>query len=71
MLSPIIEEHAETRNASCRLKAQLARTEEAAKRALLRSDQYGAQGGAAARLLDTERQLMRVMALKTNMECKC
>lgn len=50
-----------------RLSAQLIRTEEAAKRAMLRSD-GSAQGGAAARLLNLERQLMRVTADKLEAE---
>lgn len=44
-----------------RLTAQLARTEEAAKRALVASDR-GAKGGVAGRLLATERELARVTA---------
>lgn len=39
-----------------RLAAQLARTEEAAKRALVKGDS-SARGGVAQRLLDAERQL--------------
>lgn len=42
-----------------RLAAQLARTEEAAKRALLKSD-VTARGGAAQRLLDAERALQQL-----------
>ena len=45
----------------CRLAAQLARTEEAAKRLMVRSDR-SARGGAAARLLAAEKELCRVTA---------
>ena len=44
-----------------RLTAQLARTEEAAKRALVASDR-GAKGGVAGCLLATERELARMAA---------
>jgi hypothetical protein len=44
-----------------RLAAQLARTEEAAKRILTRTDP-SAKGGVAQRLLDVERELVRVKA---------
>ena len=43
----------------CRLAAQLARTEEAAKRALVQTDAT-ARGGAAQRLLDAERSLQKL-----------
>jgi hypothetical protein len=43
------------------LVAQLARTEEAAKRILTRTDP-SARGGVAQRLLDAERELARVKA---------
>ena len=43
----------------CRLSAQLARTEEAAKRALVQSDP-SAKGGAAQKLLDAERTANRL-----------
>ena len=45
----------------CRLAAQLARTEEAAKRLMVRSDR-SARGGAAARLLAAEKELCRITA---------
>lgn len=43
----------------CRLSTQLARTEEAAKRALLKGD-ASARGGTAQALLDTERENQRL-----------
>ena len=42
-----------------RLAAQLARTEEAAKRALIQTDS-SAKGGAAQKLLDAERSLQKL-----------
>jgi hypothetical protein len=50
-----------------RLTAQLARTEEAAKRILIKTD-AGAKGGTAQRLLDAERELARVKADKAELE---
>ena len=44
----------------CRLVAQLARTEEAAKRILTRTDPAARGGGVAQRLLDLERELAHV-----------
>lgn len=44
---------------SCRLAAQLARTEEAAKRAIVQTD-ASARGGAAQRLLDAERAVAKL-----------
>jgi hypothetical protein len=44
---------------TCRLSAQLARTEEAAKRALVQSDP-SAKGGAAQKLLDAERSAYKL-----------
>ena len=52
-----------------RLAAQLARTEEAAKRALLRSDQ-GARGGVAAQLLDAQRQIAQLTADNSELSSK-
>ncbi|GAB4815102.1 hypothetical protein N2152v2_002148 [Parachlorella kessleri] len=49
------------------LTAQLARTEEAAKRILVRSD-ASAKGGAAQRLLDAEREADRLRADKAELE---
>ncbi|KAK9810202.1 hypothetical protein WJX72_006558 [[Myrmecia] bisecta] len=49
------------------LAAQLARTEEAAKRAMVRNDS-SARGGAAQRLLDLERELTRLGADKAEAE---
>lgn len=43
------------------MAAQLARTEEAAKRAMVASDR-GAKGGVAGRLLAAERELARAVA---------
>lgn len=43
----------------CRLGAQLARTEEAAKRALVQTDAT-AKGGAAQKLLDAERTIAKL-----------
>ena len=45
----------------CRLAAQLARTEEAAKRLMVRSDR-SARGGTAARLLAAEKELSCIAA---------
>ena len=45
----------------CRLAAQLARTEEAAKRLMVRSDR-SARGGTAARLLAAEQELSCIAA---------
>ena len=45
----------------CRLAAQLARTEEAAKRLMVRSDR-SAPGGTAARLLAAEKELSCITA---------
>ena len=57
-------------NASARLAAQLARTEEAAKRALVQTDAT-AKGGAAQKLLDAERGLQKLReenaVLKSNL----
>ena len=50
-----------TLTVACRLVAQLARTEEAAKRILTRTDP-SARGGVAQRLLEAERELARVKA---------
>lgn len=52
-----------------RLTAQLARTEEAAKRAMIARD-ASARGGAAQRLLDVECELSRVQADCTELEAK-
>lgn len=52
-----------------RLTAQLARTEEAAKRAMVARDP-SAKGGAAQRLLDVECELSRVQADCTELEAK-
>ncbi len=49
------------------MAAQLARTEEAAKRAMLRMDS-STKNGAAARLLDAERNLMKMTAEKAELE---
>lgn len=49
------------RSSLCSLAAQLARTEEAAKRILTRTDP-SARGGVAQRLLDAERELARAQA---------
>ena len=48
-------------NCACSLAAQLARTEEAAKRILTRTD-ASARGGVAQRLLDAERDLAAAQA---------
>ena len=62
--APVVQACPSARRRRCRrLVAQLARTEEAAKRALLRADS-SAQGGAAAKLLSLERDLMRTTADK-------
>jgi hypothetical protein len=45
----------------CRLATQLARTEEAAKRALIRTDP-GAKGGTAQQLLSAQRQVQQLQA---------
>lgn len=50
-----------------RLTAQLARTEEAAKRALIQSD-GSARGGVAQRLLDAERLNQRITATNHDLE---
>jgi hypothetical protein len=55
--------------ASCRLAAQLARTEEAAKRALVRSDQ-GARGSTAQQLLDAQRQIQQLQAENSELSSK-
>ena len=52
---------ADARGYARRLAAQLARTEEASKRALVASDR-GAKGGVAGRLLAAERELARAAA---------
>ncbi len=54
---------------SCRLTAQLARTEEAAKRAMVSRDP-SAKGSAAQRLLDLECELSRVQADRTELEAR-
>ena len=61
--------HLFTSTLSCRLTAQLARTEEAAKRAMVARDP-SAKGGAAQRLLDMECELSRVQADRTELETK-
>ena len=53
-------------NTQCRLAAQLARTEEAAKRLMVRSDR-SAQGGTAARLLAAEKELSCITASAVEM----
>jgi hypothetical protein len=55
--------------APCRLAAQLARTEEAAKRALVRSDQ-GAKGSTAQQLLDAQRQIQQLQAENSELSSK-
>lgn len=62
--APLPRRDAQTRR---RLAAQLARTEEAAKRILIRSD-ASARGGTAQRLLDAERELCRLRADKAELE---
>jgi hypothetical protein len=52
-----------------RLAAQLARTEEAAKRALVRSDQR-APGGMAAQLLAAQRQIAQLQADNSELSSK-
>lgn len=49
-----------------RLAAQLARTEEAAKRALARSDQ-GAKGSIVQQLLDAQRQVQQLQAANSEL----
>ena len=51
------------------LAAQLARTEEAAKRALVRGD-AGARGGAAAALLDAQRELDKARGAAADLSLK-
>ena len=51
---------------NCRLTAQLVRTEEAAKRILVRSD-ASAKGGTAQRMLDAEREVDRLRADKAEL----
>lgn len=53
----------------CRLAAQLARTEEAAKRALIRADQ-GVKGSTAQQLLDAERQIQQLQAENSELSSK-
>lgn len=52
-----------------RLAAQLARTEEAAKRALIRADQ-GAKGSTAQQLLDAQRQIQQLQAENSELSSK-
>lgn len=52
-----------------RLAAQLARTEEAAKRALARSDQ-GAKGSTVQQLLDAQRQVQQLQAENSELSNK-
>lgn len=52
-----------------RLAAQLARTEEAAKRALIRADQ-GAKGSTAQQLLDAQRQIQQLQAENSELSTK-
>jgi len=54
---------------NCRLAAQLARTEEAAKRALIRADQ-GAKGSTAQQLLDAQRQIQQLHADNSDLSMK-
>jgi hypothetical protein len=54
---------------SSRLAAQLARTEEAAKRALVRLDQ-GARGSTAQQLLDAQRQIQQLQAENSELSSK-
>lgn len=53
----------------CRLAAQLARTEEAAKRALVRSD-VSAKGGTAQALLDAQREVERLQEVNADLTNK-
>lgn len=53
----------------CRLAAQLARTEEAAKRALIRADQ-GVKGSTAQQLLDAQRQIQQLQAENSELSSK-
>lgn len=53
----------------CRLAAQLARTEEAAKRALVKSDQ-GARGSTAQQLLDAQRTIQQLQAENSELSSK-
>lgn len=52
---------------ACSMAVQLARAQEAARRALLRGDP-SARGGAAQRLLDTEGELARVLAERNTLQ---
>ena len=54
---------------ACRLVAQLARTEEAAKRCMVHNDS-SARGGVAQRVLDLERQLSRTQANQAEADAK-
>ena len=54
---------------ACRLVAQLARTEEAAKRCMVHHDS-SARGGVAQRVLDLERQLSRTQANQAEADAK-
>jgi hypothetical protein len=54
---------------ACRIAAQLARTEEAAKRALVQTD-ASAKGGAAQKLLDAERALQKLRAENAELSSK-
>lgn len=54
---------------AARLAAQLARTEEAAKRVLIRSDAT-AKGGTAQQLLDAQKELQRLRAENTELASK-
>ena len=58
---PKLGDGAHTSSDACRLVAQLARTEEAAKRCMVHNDS-SARGGVAQRMLDLERQLSRTQA---------
>jgi hypothetical protein len=53
----------------CRLAAQLARTEEAAKRALIRADQ-GVKGSTAQQLLDAQRQIQQLQTDNSELSSK-
>eukprot|EP00878_Enallax_costatus_P040039 GHUV01046013.1.p1 GENE.GHUV01046013.1~~GHUV01046013.1.p1 ORF type:complete len:1080 (+),score=460.51 GHUV01046013.1:920-4159(+) len=53
----------------CRLAAQLARTEEAAKRALARSD-HGVKGSTIQQLLDAQRQVQQLQAENSDLSTK-
>lgn len=52
-----------------RLAAQLARTEEAAKRALIRADS-GVKGNTAQQLLDAQRQIQQLQAENSDLSSK-